>query len=103
MNHLKSREPTPIDMAMTITQQHDNQQNAHPHQALNDDLLIIDQGEEENIYSTGRSKAPPQRSSQNGLPRSASLPLNNGSQKRAPPPRPPPPKKNPSHVSIVLD
>lgn len=68
----------------------------------NDDLLIIDQGEEENIYSTSRSKVPPQRSSQNGLPRSASLPLNNGTQKRAPPPRPPPPKKNPPHVSIVL-
>ncbi|XP_045112975.1 SH3 domain-containing protein 19-like isoform X2 [Portunus trituberculatus] len=75
---------------------------AGPHPRIylwNDDLLIIDQGEEENIYSTGRSKAPPQRSSQNGLPRSASLPLNNGSQKRAPPPRPPPPKKNPSHKS----
>lgn len=71
---------------------------AGPH-PRNDDLLIIDQGEEENIYSTSRSKVPPQRSSQNGLPRSASLPLNNGTQKRAPPPRPPPPKKNPPHKS----
>ncbi|XP_063864660.1 uncharacterized protein B0303.7-like isoform X4 [Scylla paramamosain] len=69
---------------------------AGPH-PRNDDLLIIDQGEEENIHSTARSKVPLQRSSQNGLPRSASLPLNNGTQKRAPPPRPPPPKKNPSH------
>ncbi|KAG0729545.1 hypothetical protein GWK47_030071 [Chionoecetes opilio] len=42
---------------------------------------------------------PSPRPSQNGLPRSASLPLHNGMQKKTPPPRPPPPKVIPTQKS----
>lgn len=65
-----------------------------------DDLLIIEQEEEESMYP--RNTRSSHKSSQNGLPRSASLPLTNNIQKRAPPPRPPPPKINPRNVSCVL-
>ncbi|XP_050722023.1 uncharacterized protein LOC127001495 isoform X2 [Eriocheir sinensis] len=65
---------------------------SHPQ---NDDLLVIDQGGEEGFYSNARTRGPAQKLSQNGLPRSVSLPLNNSIQRRVPPPRPPPPKVNP--------
>ncbi|XP_071531146.1 uncharacterized protein l(3)05822 [Panulirus ornatus] len=62
-------------------------------QPRNGDLLVIHSGEEERQPLSRASKHPPQRTSQNGLPRSASLPLTNGAaKKKAPPPRPPPPK-----------
>lgn len=67
----------------------------------NEDLLVIHSGEEGRPRASSRvSKHPPQRTSQNGLPRSTSLPLTNGAlKKKAPPPRPPPPKISLSQVS----
>ncbi|XP_042227594.1 uncharacterized protein B0303.7-like isoform X1 [Homarus americanus] len=72
-------------------------------QPRNDDLLIIQSEEEERPRPVSRTsnKVSSQRSCHNGLPRSASLPLTNGVQKKkAPPPRPPPPKVNTTQPSL---
>ncbi|KAK7080673.1 hypothetical protein SK128_019266 [Halocaridina rubra] len=74
-------------------------------QPRNDYVIVIQPDIENSHQPAGRSmsKFIPQRAHQNGLPRSASLPLTNGSgsqKKKAPPPRPPPPKSKPAMKSF---
>ncbi|XP_069170287.1 SH3 domain-containing protein 19 isoform X2 [Procambarus clarkii] len=66
-------------------------------QPRNDDLLVIQtEGEEIPRPVPRASRLSSRRTNQNGLSRSASLPLANSMLKKVPPPRPPPPKFNPS-------
>nr|XP_053627544.1 uncharacterized protein LOC128685083 isoform X1 [Cherax quadricarinatus] len=71
-------------------------------QPRNDALLVIQSEENTGPRPVPRAsmKFPSQRTSHNGLPRSASLPLTNGIQKKPPPPRPPPPKFNQSQPTL---